>query len=116
MPGSVAEQIKANVERVESEPWLGMERLWLTFYLCGPPPALKRLALALAERNWVNLDGWEGAFLYPKVEVPRTRADILEAATAAQALCAEHAIEIVAIDADTSPEVKQSQFLTLYRA
>jgi len=74
------------------------------------------LALDLARGGWVNRDGWDGGFLYPKIEVRKAKVGVIEAAIAAQSLCAEHGIEILGIDADTNSEVGASQFVSLYHA
>ena len=110
------EQVKANLAKVEARPQFTGERLWLTFYLCGPPENLQTVSHALADDGWLNTDGWEGAFLYPKLEVERTAAAILAVAEAVQSLCRAHGIEVLNIDADTSPDVQRSEFVTLYRS
>ncbi|MEZ0243425.1 MAG: hypothetical protein ACAH11_08635 [Sphingomonas sp.] len=115
MTSDLAGQIKANFEQVEAGEWSERERIWLTFYLSGPPVDLERLGRVLASNKWVNLGGWEGAFLYPKIEVKRARDAVIEAAIAAETLCAEHGVDLIAIDADTNPEVQSSHFTTLYR-
>ena len=115
MTRALADQINANFERVEAPEWHGRERIWLTFYVAGPPEDLERLSRVFASNAWVNLGGWEGAFLYPKVEVERARGAVIEAAVAAETLCVEHGAELIAIDADTSPEVQSAHFTPLYR-
>jgi hypothetical protein len=74
-----------------------------------------RLSEALGGRGWANLEGWEGGCLYAKVQVERSIAAIVETAEAAKELCARHGAEILLIDADTSPDVEHSTFVTLYR-
>ena len=51
------------------------------------------------------MDGWEGAFLYPKVQVEKSVQAVVEAAKTGQALCERHGVEMLTIDADTSAEV-----------
>lgn len=110
------EQVRANLAKVDAAPQFTGKRVWLTFYLCGPPENLQSVSQALADEGWLNTDGWEGAFLYPKVEADRTAAAIVAVAEATRGLCAAHGIEILDIDADTSPDVQRSQFVNLYRA
>ena len=112
--GSFHEQVSANLLKMEAMPDFAAERLWLTFYLCGPPERLNLVADALAADGWQNIAGWEGAFLYPKVQVERTASAIVEVARSVQALCDRHAVDVLRIDADTSPDVRRSQFFTVY--
>jgi hypothetical protein len=108
------EQVRVNLAKVEAAPQFTGKRLWLTFYLCGPAESLQTVAQALANDGWLNTDGWEGAFLYPKFEVEPTAPAIVAVAEAVGSLCDAHGIEILNIDADTSPDVQQSKFVTLY--
>jgi hypothetical protein len=103
------EQVQANLPKLEERPEFAAELLWLTFYLMGSPENLRQVSKALKARGWVNVDGWEGAFLYPKVQVQKSTAGVVEAAEAARALCARHGIEILEIDADTSRDVVRSR-------
>jgi hypothetical protein len=113
---SVDEQVRANLAKLDAVPAFVGDRLWLTFYLSGPPANLWLISEALASNGWHNTDGWEGAFLYPKVEVNRTATAIVDLAESTKALCDPHQVEILNIDADTSPDVQRSQFVTLYRS
>jgi hypothetical protein len=115
-PPSFDEQVRTNFPKVQSSVDFRGNELWLTFYLCGPPENLQQVAETLNARGWVNVDGWEGAFLYPKLQVEKSAEAVLRVAEATQELCARHGIEILNIDADTSPEVKLSHFVTLYRS
>ena len=110
-----AEQVEANLPKLDARPEFGRDRLWLTFYLMGPPENLQRVSESLKARGWVNVDGWEGAFLYPKVQVKKSVEAVVQVAEATQELCDPHGIQILNIDADTSPDVERSQFVTLYR-
>lgn len=112
--GSLREQVIANLATVEALAHFAGNRLWLTFDLSGQPEHLKQIADALDAQGWQNTGDWEGAFLYPKVQVERTAGAIVEVAQSVQALCEAHAVDIINIDADTSPDVKRSQFVTLY--
>ena len=100
-----------------SKAWLQCDAdvVWLTFNLMGEPSLLAEVADALAKRGWRNTEGWEGAFLYPKVEVRRTNAEIVRVAEYAGAICARCGVEVVNIDADTSLDIGQSEFVTVYR-
>jgi len=110
------EQVRANLAKVDATPQFTGNRMWLTFYLCGRPENLRPVSQALAERGWLNTEGWEGAFLYPKWEVDRTATAILAVAETMRGLCDAHGIEILNIDADTSPDVQNSNCVTLYRS
>jgi hypothetical protein len=112
----LAEQVRANLAKVDAAPQFTGKRVWLTFYLCGPPQNLQTVSQALADDGWLNTDGWEGAFLYPKLEVDRTATAILAVAEAMRALCDGRGIEVLNIDADTTPDVQHSEFVTLYRS
>lgn len=114
-PNSLAEQVEANLPKIHARPEFGGDRLWLTFYLTGPPENLQQVSEGLKARGWVNVDGWEGAFLYPKMQVEKSVDAVVRAAEATQKLCVSHGIKILNIDADTSPDVESSQFVTLYR-
>src|SRR3954453_13919529 len=114
-PNSFEEQVRRNFPKVEARPEFDGDRLWLTFYLCGEPEDLRSISKALGARGWVNVDGGEGGFLYPKVEVERSTKAILEAARATESLCGPLGVDIELIDADTSPD-QQSHFETVYRS
>src|SRR3954454_22419611 len=108
-PNTFAEQVEANLPKLDARPEFGGERLWLTFYLMGPPENLQQVSEELKSLGWVNVDGWEGGFLYPKLQVEKSVDAVVRAAEATQDLCVPHGIEILDIDADTS------QSVTLYR-
>jgi hypothetical protein len=114
-PNTFAEQVEANLPKLDARPEFGGERLWLTFYLMGPPENLQQVSEELKSLGWVNVDGWEGGFLYPKLQVEKSVDAVVRAAEATQDLCVPHGIEILNIDADTSPDVERSQSVTLYR-
>jgi hypothetical protein len=99
---------------VEARPEFDGDRLWLTFYLFGMPEDLQELSTQLDSRGWANVQGGEGGALYPKIQVEKTAQAIIQMAEATQELCAPLDIEILLIDADTSPD-QQSHFETLYR-
>jgi hypothetical protein len=114
--GSIAEQVEANLSKLDVHPEFDGTRLWLTFYLTGPPENLRHVSESLKEWGWINVEDWEYGFLYPKVQVEKAVEAIGRATKAAQELCVLHDIEILDIDADTSPDVQRSQHLTLYRS
>ena len=114
--GSLHQQVSTNLATVEALAHFTGKRLWLTFYLSGQPERLKQVAKALDATGWQNTGDWEGAFLYPKIQVERTAEAIVEVARSVRALCHRHTVEVLNIDADTSPDVSQSQFVTLYRS
>jgi hypothetical protein len=110
------QQVRQNLPKLDARPEFGADRLWLTFYLMGPPENLRQVSGTLNARGWVNVDGWEGAFLYPKVQTEKSAEAVVEVAEATQELCARHEVEILNIDADTSPDVERSRFVTLYHS
>ena len=114
-PNTFAEQVEANLPKLDARTEFGGDWLWLTFYLMGQPENLQRVSERLKGRGWTNVDGWEGAFLYPKVQVAKSVEGVVRAAEATQELCAPYGIKILNIDADTSPDLEHSQFVTLYR-
>jgi len=77
---------------------------------------LRELAEELAIDGWRDTKGWDGAFLYPKVKVGRTVSKVVEVAEFLVAISSQRDVTIVNIDADTSADVRQSNFVTLYRA
>lgn len=114
-PNIFAEQVEANLPKLHGRPDFAGDGLWLTFYLVGAPEKLHQVSDTLKARGWINVDGWEGAFLYPKVQVEKSVEAVVGIAEATQELCVSHGIEILNIDADTSADVERSQFVTLYR-
>jgi hypothetical protein len=115
-PYSFEEQVQRNLPKVEARREFDGDRLWLTFYLSGQPDNLRKLSEALDARGWTNVQGGEGGFLYPKVHVEKTVTAIVEAAKATEQLCAPLGVEIIHIDADTSPDLTNSHFEILYRS
>ena len=109
-------QITTNLGMVAADPQFSAAQVWLTFYLAGEPSRLRELADKLSADGWCDTDGWEGAFLYPKIEADRSAAPIIELAKGVIALCADLGVEVTNIDADTSADVASSKFITLYRA
>jgi hypothetical protein len=107
-------QVTTNLAKVEASPHFIGNRIWLTFYLTGRPEDLWRVSDALTAQGWVNTDDWDGGFLYPKVQSDRTASAIIEIARQTEQLCTDHGVEIINIDADTSPEVPRSHFITLF--
>ena len=114
-PSPFEEQVKANLPKLDARAEFGADWLWLTFYLMGPPENLQQVSEGLEARGWVNVEGWEGAFLYPKLQVEKSVEAVVRAAEATQELCVPHGIKILNIDADTSPDVERSRLVTLYR-
>jgi hypothetical protein len=114
-PNLIEEQVRANLPKVEQRPEFAGNRLWLTFYLGGPPENLERVSIALGKSGWTNLGSWEGGFLYPKVQVEKSVRAIVEIAARAQELCVEEGAEIIHIDADTTPDMN-SRCITLYHS
>ena len=87
--------------------------LWLTYYLCGRPDALSELAETLSERGYVNLDGWESGFLYPKQSCTPYSEEIARQIDGLRSVCDPKSIEMLHVDLDTSSDVRRSTFQTL---
>ena len=111
-PESFEVQVRANLPKVEESPDFTGDRLWLTFYICGA--GVKSISETLKAKGWVNVDGWEGGFIYPKVQSTVSAGAIIEVAREAQELCDQQSAQILEIDADTSPEVEHSRFIVLF--
>ncbi len=114
-PNRFGEQVQSNLTKLDNRPEFASEQLWLTFYLSGSPDKLDALSAELHTGGWVNVQGGEGGFLYPKVHVEKSLGAIVRLAEETEKLCAPLGVEIDLIDADTSPD-QQSQFETLYRS
>jgi hypothetical protein len=110
----LGEQVRTNLAKLDATSELARKRLWLTFYLSGPPKCLRTVSQALAHDGWLNTEGWEIAFLHPKCEVERTATANITVAESMRGLCEAHDTEVLGIDADTSPDVQRSKFATLY--
>lgn len=110
------EQVRENLPKLDAPPDFSPDRLWLTIYLMGQSDNLRLVAETLNARGWVNFDGWEGSFLYPKVQIEKSAEAVMKVAVATHELCVQHDVEILIIDADTSPDVERSRFVTLYRS
>ncbi len=114
-PNSIEEQVEAKLPKLGALSEFNGDQLWLTFYLMGPPENLERIADTLRGSGWESADGWEGEFLYLKVQAAKSVSSIVETARRVQKLCAEHEAEILNIDADTAPDIN-SRCVTLYHS
>ena len=92
------------------------DHLWLTFYLSGQEESLAILASQLAEAGWVNVDGSDSGFIYPKKHVRKIASEAVQVALTVDDLCRLHRVEILNVDADTSADVQASKFVMLFRA
>lgn len=63
-----------------------------------------------------NLDGNEGGFVYAKVPVDLNVKDIERTIGAVRKIVSQAGIEIDIIDLDSSDDVEQSKFLSLWNA
>lgn len=113
---SLDEQIVCGLERVDAEPRFAGDHLWLTFYLSGSEHGLAEVAGSLAAQGWSNVGGSETAFIYPKMKVRKAAPEILQLAHDVEGLCHVHEVKILNIDVDTSPDVEQSMFVSLFRS
>ena len=109
------QQIRDGATRLSTLPDF-REDLWLTLYLAGQPEDLAELAGQLSADGWINVDGSDSGFIYPKKLARNHGEDIVELALRTSELCGHHAVELLTIDADTSPEVDRSKFVTLFQA
>jgi hypothetical protein len=111
---SLDQQIMNGLREVDASPHFSDNHCWLTFYLSGPEHGLQRVASTLVERGWINADGWDSGFIYPKKRVLKAASEILELALEVKERCHMHRAEIELIDADTAPD-ERSKFVTLFR-
>ena len=109
------QQIRDSATRLGTSPDF-REDLWLTLYLAGQPDDLAELAGQLSADGWINVGGSESAFIYPKKLARNDGEEIVELALRTSELCRRYAVELLTIDADTSPEVDRSKFVTLFQA
>ncbi len=105
-------QVRANLPKVEQSPYFDGEQLWLTFYICGE--GVRPIAETLKGSGWANVDDREGGFIYPKMQSAVSARAIMDVAHEVQELCDQHGAQILGIDADTSPDVERSRFITLF--
>ena len=111
MEDEISQRIAATRSRSEFD----ISLWWLTFYLTAPPEHLDALCHELTSLNAVNLGGSEGGFLYPKVPTPNSTSAILAAIAEVEGMAALCGVEVIAIDADTSPDVSVSHSAELVR-
>jgi len=109
------QQIRDSAARLSTSPDFG-EDLWLTLYVAGQPENLAELASQLSTDGWINVGGNESGFIYPKKLARNNGEDIAELVLRTSELCCRHAVELLTVDADTSPEVDRSKFVTLFHA
>lgn len=114
-PQNLEQQIRERAEHLGASPDFG-DDLWLTFYLSGREESLAELAGKLAEAGWVNVGGSDSGFIYPKKPVRNHAPEIVQLTLLTEELCLRHGIQILTIDADTSPDVECSKFVTLFQA
>ena len=112
---ALEQQIKERAEHLGGSPDFS-DDLWLTFYVSGQPERLAALADKLAEAGWVNVGGSDSGFIYPKKAVRNNSQAMVQLAFLTEELCLHHGVEILTVDADTSPDVEQSKFVTLFQA
>lgn len=110
----------AQHSKIEQELAVSLEKpdfssasLWLTYYLNGAPTALRELAGTLGKHGYVNLDGWESGFLYPKQACIPKSDDIARQIEDLRSVCEPRSIEMLHVDLDTSSNVGGSAFQTL---
>ena len=108
---------RSNIERelanALGKPNFSSATLWLTYYLCGAPGALSEFVSTLDEHGYVNLDGWESGFLYPKQRCAPNSDGIARQIEDLLSACEPKSIEIIHVDLDTSSDVGRSAFQTL---
>jgi hypothetical protein len=108
-------QVRRGLLSIDTDPrFCASSTFWLTFYLTGNPSSLWLVSEALAVAGWINTGDWDGGFLYPKVQAPRSEPSVLSIAAEVLRLSQEHGVSLIGIDADTSPDVEQSKFAMLY--
>ena len=87
---------------------------WLTFYLCGDPSRHDQMKPHLEDLGARNLGGNEVGFIYAKVPVDLSVNDIKEKIASVRQIADEAGIEIDVIDLDSSEDVEQSKFFSLW--
>lgn len=63
----------------------------------------------------MNLGGAEGGFLYPKLQVTNDAAAVAELVDEVRQLATTLGVEVLSVDADTSPDVERTHFRELIR-
>jgi len=100
---------------IAAMPAFGIPEWWLTFYLTAEPARLDRIGDRLSAKGAVNLGGAEIGFLYPKLQVINDAATVAALVTEVRQLATTLGVEVLAVDVDTSPDVKHSHFKELIR-
>ncbi|MBA4090570.1 MAG: hypothetical protein C0494_08270 [Sphingobium sp.] len=108
-------EIEQRMATIQSEPSFDIPELWLTFYLTAPPNLLAAFAEKLAEFHAVNLTDAEGGFLYPKLLVPNSASQISSLIEQVRSLAAQHNVEVISVDADTTTDPSTSRFAEIIR-
>jgi hypothetical protein len=99
--GSLDEQVAANLPEVKVTAPFAANRLWLTFYLCGPPDRLRSAAEALAAEGWQNTGDWEGRSSTPRSELSRMSRPSWTLRGRCKRSANMHTVDVPHIDADT---------------
>ena len=105
-----AAAIEQRIATIQSEPGFDVPNIWLTFYLAATPHRLDALAEELSKLQGVNLDDGEGGFLYPKLPVLNSAADIKALIERVRCLAMAHHVDVIAVDADTTTDPSTSRF------
>jgi hypothetical protein len=105
-----SEEIEDRVSAIKSLPEFDVADWWLTFYLMGWPEKLNAVAQRLLEFCAVNLDGAEGGFLYPKLNVISDPKTVSALINQVEQISASHEVEVIAVEADTTSDVLTSTF------
>lgn len=108
-------EIEQRMATIQSEPGFDVPKLWLTFYLTAQSTLLVAFAEKLAELQAVNLTDAEGGFLYPKLPVSNSASQISSLIEQVRSLAAQHNIEVLAVDADTTTDPSTSRFAEIIR-
>lgn len=105
-----AADIEQRIASIQSQPGFNVSDIWLTFYLAATPNRLDALADELGKLQGVNLGDGEGGFLYPKLPVLNSAADIKALIERVRGLAMVHHVDVIAVDADTTADPSTSQF------
>ncbi|QMW21514.1 hypothetical protein [Sandaracinobacteroides saxicola] len=106
-------QISESFLKIESSPHFSGDTIWLTFYLAGLPEQLKHVAAMLIAEGWVNADGWDSGWIYPKIKVKKS-VDLITSFSQVISSRWPNDIIVYGIDADTLSDMHNSKFITLY--
>lgn len=107
--------VAANIECARRQPILGtLTDWWITLSIAGTEDALAIVADALGVMGGENLGDKQTGFLNAKLPVPNDPSRIISVIRAVGDLTRTAGAELVGVDVDSSPDVRQSAFAVLW--